>query len=151
MRASTQKDRRAFWKLTEARKSESAGRLRQFRVPDINYETQSYGHMIPWETRYINDDEDTQAGFITSYSEPPVISDISEDGLRQKANEGKVPEAIYGLPNHNQDVERAIKLVSHVSHKASRKEDREVIILASRSELPNFETEKQFKVKWNHN
>ena len=64
-----------------------------------------------------------------------------------------VSDAIYGLPSHNQRVKRAIKLVSQTSGKAKKKEDREgiihAVIASYRSELPKFETKREFKIKWN--
>ena len=77
------------------------------------------------------DDEDSDSEntkWVTSYTEPPVLAKYSEENLRKIVEDGKIPEDIYGLPCHNQRVERAIKLVSEISTKAAKKEDREGII-----------------------
>ena len=50
------------------------------------------------------------------------------------------------MPCHNQNVERAIKLVSEYSKKADREGFIQSVI-ASRSELPKFDTKKEFTVK----
>ena len=60
--------------------------------------------------------------------EPPVLSNLSEEDLRQVVAEGRVPDAIYGLPSQNQSMERAIKLVSQTSEKVIKEEDGEWII-----------------------
>ena len=57
-----------------------------------------------------------------------------------------MPDDVYGLPCHNQKVERAIKLVSEYSKKASKKADRGSI-KTSRSELPKFDTKNEFTVE----
>ena len=95
------------------------------------------------------DSED--ARHVTSYTEPPALAALSEDDLQTIVNEGRVPaRSTYGLPCHNQRVERAIKLVTEISLKAAKKVDHEGIIqtvIASRKELPEFEKKKQFKMK----
>ena len=143
----------AYFRIMKARKSESFGTKRVFKVPKINFNAQNYGDMIPWETEYLNDDEGAPCDlkYLVSYKEPPVLSDLSEEALLRVVEEGKVPGQIHDLPCHNQRVERAIKLVSRTSMKAAKKEDREGIIqtvISSRQDLPKFETKKDFKVKW---
>ena len=56
---------------------------------------------ISWETRSAGDEEHE---FVTSFSEPPVLSDVSEETLLLIAKGSKVPEQKYRLPSHNQDV-----------------------------------------------
>ena len=90
------------------------------------------------------------SNFISYYTEPPFLSDISENNLHHVVTDGKVPDKVYGLPCHNQNVERAIKLVSEYSKKACKKADMEGFIqsvIASRSELPKFDNKKEFTVK----
>ena len=60
--------------------------------------------------------------------EPPVLSNLSEEDLRQVVAEGRVRDAIYGLPSKNQSMERAINLVSQTSEKVRKEEDGEWII-----------------------
>ena len=110
--------------IISARKSVNAGELRRFRVPTINFEAQTCWDMISWETRPAGDEDQR---IITSFSEPPVLSDLSEETLRLIANSSRVPDQIYRLPSHNQNVERAIQLVSSVSQRASRKQDKPVM------------------------
>ena len=75
----------------------------------------------------MNDDEGAPCDlkYLVSYTEPPVLSDLSEEALLRVVEEGKVPGQIHDLPCHNQRVEWAIKLVSRTSMKAAKKEDRE--------------------------
>ena len=91
------------------------------------------------------------AKHVTSYTESTILAAWSEDDLQTIVNEGRVPaRSTYGLPCHNQRVERAIKLVTEISLKAAKKVDHEGIIqtaMASRRELPEFEKKKQFKMK----
>ena len=56
---------------------------------------------ISWETRSEGDEEHE---FFTSFSEPPVLSDVSEETLLLIAKGSKVPEQKYRLPSHSQDV-----------------------------------------------
>ena len=142
----------ALSRILKARNSENRVDKRTFRVPEINFEAGHYGDLISWESENIGDgDEDFEKWiWITSYTEPPVLSKLSEEDLRQIVSDGRVPDDIHALPCHNQRVERAIKLVSETSQKAAKKEDREGIIqtvITSRAELPKFETKKQFKMK----
>ena len=143
----------AYSRILKARRSVNQGTKRVFKVPKINFDAQNYGDMISWDTEYL-----TTAGssasdleYIVSYTEPPVLSDLSEADLLRVVEEGKVPRVIYDLPCHNQRVERAIKLVSQMATKVARKEDRDGMIhavISSRAELPTFETKKDFKMKW---
>ena len=143
----------AFRRIMKARKSENSCAKRRYSVPEINFDAHSYADMISWDTENINDDDsDEDPKFVTSYTEPPVLSDLSEENLKEIAEKGEISDNLYYLPCHNQKVERAIKLVSQSSQKAREKIDREGIIqtvIASRAALPSFETKKDFKVKWN--
>ena len=108
--------------------------------------------MISWNTKYINGDEDIKddSVYCTSYTELPVLSDLSEDELLCIAEDGKIKDIIRGLPCPNQRVERTIRLVSQTSQKSAKKVDREGIIqtvISSRADLPKFESKFQFKVK----
>ena len=87
----------------------------------VVFEAQTCWEMISWETRPAGDEDQR---IITSFSEPPVLSDLPEETLRQIAKDSRVPDKIYRLPSHNQNVERAIQLVSSVSQRASQKQDR---------------------------
>ena len=59
---------------------------------------------------------------VTSYTESTILAALSEDDLQTIVNEGRVPtRSTYGLPCHNQRVERAIKLVTETSLKAAKK------------------------------
>ena len=141
----------ALSRIIKARGSEDSHTKRKFRMPEINFNAEHYGDMIMWKSEYIDDEVSEEPRYLTLYTEPPVLSGLSED-LHHVVQEGKLPDSIYNLPSHNQRVERAIKLVSQTSQKSAKKEEREGIIqtvIASRSKMPKLETKKQFRVKWN--
>ena len=139
----------AYCRIMKSRNCENSDVRRIFKVPEIKWDADAYYDLIEWKTQYL----DAEPGkFITHYTEPPLLSNFSENDLHHLVTEGKVPDEVYGLPCHNQNVERAIKLVTESSKKACKKTDREGIIqsvISSRFQLPKFDTKKEFTVKWN--
>ena len=87
----------AFSRIMKARCSENANTRRIFRVPEINFDAQSYGDMICWKTEYVNDEEENENGdlkYFTSYTEPPLLSDLSEEALLVVVKDGELPNKI---------------------------------------------------------
>ena len=82
--------------------------------------------------------------FITYYTEPPLLS----DNLHHVVTEEKVPD-------HNQNVEISCGQISKwILKKGMKRMIWSVLytmqtVIASRSELPKFDTKKEFTVKWN--
>ena len=105
--------------------------------------------MISWRK---DDKNDANGTLLADYTDPPILSGYSMDEIDDMADKRNIPEELYSLPCHNQKVERAIKLVSETSNKATDKMEREGIIrnvLASREEMPKCDTKKHLRVKWN--
>ena len=137
---------------TNARTRENSGVRMIFKVSEIKWNADVYYDLIEWNTQYLDADPGKNSKFITYYTEaePPVLSDFSENNLHHMVTEGKVPDEVYVLPCHKQIVERAIKLVSEYSKKTCKKADRVGIIqsvITSRSELPKFDSKKEFIVE----
>ena len=105
----------AVARILKARKSVDAKVKSAFKVPEINFEAQSFCDMISWNTRYINGDITDDSVCCTSYIEPPVLFDLSEDDLLCIAEDGNIKDIIRGLPFLNQRIERTIRLVSQTS------------------------------------
>ena len=80
--------------------------------------------MISWQSEHTKNVDSEDVRHVTSYTEPPVLAALSEDDLQTIVNDGRVPDEIYGLPCHNQRVERAMKLVTETSLKAAKKVNR---------------------------
>ena len=100
--------------------------------------------MISWKSIYAQDEDGNETGvFRTEYTDTPLLSGYSLQEIECMAQKGRVPCDLYNLPCHNQKVERAIKLVSETSKRTTSRLERDGIIrnvLASREELPKFET-----------
>ena len=91
-------------KLLAARKQNSgttAGSIRQFRVPELNWEAESYPDMIKWEE--------------TNVTEPPVTALLADSAI--EAARGQ-PLELPSFPCHAQSVERCVKLVTEASRAA---------------------------------
>ena len=134
----------ALKRIEKARDSENP-KLRTFIVPDLNFDAESYGDLIDWKEEYID-----ETGYFTSYTDPPVLSDLTEEQLLHVVESGKLPDIIYDLPSHNQRVERMIKLVSETSLRAADHVEREGIVhtvIASRKEMPQASTKTDFRMK----
>ena len=122
---------------------------RVYELPVVNFDATSYIDMISWRK---DDKNDANGTLLADYTDPPILSGYSMDEIDDMADKRNIPEELYSLPCHNQKVERAIKLVSETSNKATDKMEREGIIrnvLASREEMPKCDTKKHLRVKWN--
>ena len=71
--------------------------------------------LIEWKTQHPDANPNMNSKFITYYTEPPLLSDFSENNLHLVVTEGKVPDEVYVLPCHNQNIEIVIKLVNEYS------------------------------------
>lgn len=119
-------------------KSRNSHQLRKFEVPKINFNANNYTEMINWQQSMI--------------SEPPMTKKISTEDLTQMIKD--VPEGmeILRFPCHSQAIERCVKLVTEASSKVCGPEARDGFIrsqIASRQELPHFNTKGEFLVKLN--
>ena len=135
-----------YCRITKARNHVNSGVWMIFKVPEIMWDADVYCDLIEWKTHHLDANPGMNSKFITYYTEPPLLSDFSENNVHHVITEGKMPDKVYVLSCHNQNVERAIKLVSEYSKKADREGFIQSVI-ASRSELPKFDTKKEFTVK----
>ena len=74
--------------------------LREFRVPEIDYDADNYHSLIDWESLQL--------------TEPPLTYDLTNDDLDKIIEE---PLTLPPYRSHTQSVERAVKLVTDVSGK----------------------------------
>lgn len=98
---------------------------RQFVIPELNFDVESYTEMINWHK--------------TGETEPPVLKGVDLDELNID---------MLQYPCHTQAVERCVKLVTEASSKVCGEENREGYIasqIQSRKEIPKFESKKDFK------
>lgn len=116
-------------------KNDSTEKLRSFNVPTLNMSAKDYIDMIDWKKINI--------------TEPPLTRDLEEHNLRLVVENG-LGDNITGHPCHNQAVERSVKLVTEASSKVCTSTSRDGFIrttLESRSELPKFNTKKEYTIK----
>nr|CAI5851374.1 unnamed protein product [Callosobruchus analis] len=103
--------------------------IREFKVPKINFAATTDN----WQNCEI--------------SEPPILASIPNDHLNQLFK--TVPGMdLLRFPSHTQVVERMVKVVSEALLVVSGAESRDGYVMAklhSRSEMPVFETKKEFK------
>ena len=74
--------------------------LREFRVPEIDYDADNYHSLIDWESLQL--------------TEPPLTYDLTNDDLDKIIEE---PLTLPPYRSHTQSVERAVKLVTDASGK----------------------------------
>lgn len=111
--------------------------VRKFKVPPINFEAENYTEMIDWTAIEI--------------SPPPVFDYFEETELQEMLDANEIPFLweFTNFPCHTQAVERLVKLVTQASSKVFGFENRDALIrstLHSRSEMPVFESKKDFHV-----
>lgn len=123
----------ALRRILKTRNDPTRKQIREFIIPKINFKATTYYDLIDWQN--------------CELSEPPILASISNDNLNQLIN--TVPEMdLVKFPCHTQAVERHVKIVSEASLSVSGKESRDGYVMAklqSRSEMPVFETKKDFK------
>lgn len=107
--------------------------IRTFKIPVINFQANNYFDIINWQDSTI--------------TEPPVISNITDEALKEAIQTGgriEVPK----FPCHTQAVERSIKLVTEASTSVCGQIRRDGYIrtkLQSQNLMPSFETKKDYK------
>ncbi|KAK4880959.1 hypothetical protein RN001_004278 [Aquatica leii] len=123
----------ALRRILKTRNGLTRERMREFIIPKINFEATTYNDLIDWQN--------------CELSEPSILASISNDDLNQLIQ--TVPEMdLVKFPCHTQAVERHVKIVSEASLSVSGKESRDGYVMAklqSRSEMPVFETKKEYK------
>lgn len=116
-------------------RSTKASNVRQFVVPELNFEASDYIDIIDWQK--------------CALTEPPITAGISDETLKDMVTKGDVPE-VKKFPCHTQAVERCIKLVTEASSAVCGADGRDGFIrsrLASRQIMPSFNTKNQYHAR----
>ena len=124
--------RELAWRRVLKARSQSSEVVRQFKLPEINFDAEDYVAMINWQS--------------VTVTEPPLTRDIPETELRKNI-ENKARLEFKKFPCHTQCVERMIKLVTESSKKVSGVENRDGFVkskLASYKRMAKFETKKDY-------
>lgn len=113
-------------RILKARKTDWKGKIRQFNLPNLNFEAEEYFEMIHWDNPL----------------EPPATMNLSDEDIASMIRNGSEFE-IKKLPCHSQAVERHVRLVTQASLVTCGAEARDGYIrsgIKSRKELPKFDT-----------
>jgi hypothetical protein len=105
--------------------------IRQFKVPDINFNAADWDELIDFNKITI--------------TEPPLTADLTNPEINNIIDQ---PLHLPLYPNHTQHVERHIREVTEASSKVYGADARHGFIVArltSRSRMPQFDTKKEFK------
>lgn len=108
--------------------------LRQFRVPNINLNTNTYVDMIDLK--------------LETLMEPALTKLLSDEKINELLNEEFISIEMPRLPCHNQGVERMVKLVTQASRAVAGHERRDGYIrtrLHKQQLMPVFDTKSQFQ------
>ena len=121
-------------RMLKARDCANKEQLRQFKMPEINFEANEYYNLINWQNEQV--------------LEPPLLKNIPTEDIQKKIRDKTMPGLTNSsIPCHSQAVERMIKLVTEASSKVCGKNEREgfiTVTLESRKNMPKFETKNQF-------
>ena len=122
-------------RILKARSQNSGGKgVRQFIVPDLNFNAEDYFDLIDWQKTVI--------------TEPPVLTDISENDIKMFVAIGAAPVIDFPkYPCHTQAVERCVKLVTEASSAVCGAKSRDGFIrvrLESREKMPYFNTKADY-------
>lgn len=108
-------------------------KVREFRVPLLNFKATDYIDLIDWQS--------------VTIIEPPLTVSISDSSLMEMISEVPSEIGILKFPCHSQAVERCVKLVTEASTAVCGFDARDGYIrskIASRAALPIFETKSQY-------
>jgi hypothetical protein len=110
--------------------------LREFVVPNLNFDASDYFEMIDWT--------------VVEITEHPLTADISEDDIRLFVKSGGASTIEFPrFPCHTQAVERCVKLVTKASLAVCGTASRDGFIrsrLESRQVMPVFHTKSQYRL-----
>ena len=112
--------------------------MRQFKEPKLRFDAHEVGlyDFFDWQNSHI--------------TEPPLMTDISEDQLKLFVTSGEPPIADFPkLPRHTQAVERCVKLVTESSSVVCGAKSQDGFIrsqLESRLINPMFNTKSDYRV-----
>lgn len=113
-----------------AAKSSNCSVIREFKVPNIDFNASEWHEMIDWDN--------------TTVTESPLTAHLTTEQI--KAIE-ITPLSVPNYPNNTQGVERCIKVVTESSKAVYGEDARDGFIrarISSRTCLPKFDTKKHF-------
>lgn len=115
----------------------STGRIRQFRVPKVNFNAKDYIDLVDWTS--------------VEKSEPPIMRHVTREQLREYVNNPATSQTIDfpKFPCHTQATERCIRLVTEASAAVCGYEQRDGFIRAridSRQKMKTFDTKCEYVV-----
>lgn len=114
-------------------REQSNDTVRQFVIPQLQYEAPVYYNIIDWTKEKIY--------------EPPLTKPFNTFELQELISNEDRLKKVFGYPCHTQAVERCVKLVTEASLLVCGPEARDGFIKArilSRKSLPIFETKSQY-------
>jgi len=122
----------AMRRILRAR-SESYG-IRHFKIPPLRFDATEYFDLIDWQS--------------CDVTEPPLLSEISENDMAMYIGSGYVPKIDFPkYPCHTQAVERCVKLVTEAAAAVCGAKARDGFIrvrLESRKIMPYFNTKSEY-------
>ena len=122
----------AWRRIKKSRSEELSKKVREFKIPELNFECNDYHDIISWQS--------------IDVTEPPATMAISETELENHIA-AKNSFEVGRYPLHTQAVERVIKIVSEASSQVCGQETREGYVkarLASRERISIFESKKDY-------
>jgi hypothetical protein len=121
--------------ILRARSQRVAG-IRQFTVPELNYDSSDYIDLIDWQN--------------TNITEPPLTADLSDAVIVDMVKNGESSVVDFPrFPCHTQAVERCVKVVTEASAAVCGQTSRDGFIrsrLESRRIMPIFNTKAEYCV-----
>ena len=86
----------ALFRIAKARQSQEIASKRQYCLPKMNFGAKNYADLIEWKCENIEDDnsDSEESKCITSYSEPPVLSNLTFEEITKIADSGDIPRQI---------------------------------------------------------
>ena len=130
----------AFRRIMATRKetaSNSTTTVRQFRVPQLNFEAEDYTELVDWQSM--------------DRCSPPVLKDMSDSEIITCVESRATDKVDYPrFPCHTQGTERCIKLVTQASAAMCGEERRDGFIharLHSRKIMKQFTNKAQFRLQ----
>ena len=117
-----------LWVIKARREFDPKTHPRQFVPPEVNFKAQNYFDLIDWNS--------------TVSTEPPVTMDLSLDEILGIMRE---PFILPKYPNHTQEVERMVRVVTEVAPRKAGYDARHraiLCLLESRALVPKFDTKR---------
>ena len=85
-----------YCRITKARNCENSDFRMIFKVAEIKWDADMYYDLIKWKTQHFDAEPGMNSNLITYYTEPPLLSDFSENNLHHVITKKKVPDEVFG-------------------------------------------------------